>query len=150
MAFWRKKPRGEELKNDLDAEIEAHLAMAAVENRAKGLNHREARRGALREFGNVAFIKDVTRDMWGGGWWESARQDGSYGLRQLRRNPAFALTAIVILALGVATSTAIFAFVDAALLRPLPYRDPSRLVALFESIPLGARYHLSTGCYLPA
>src|SRR5580698_7423158 len=75
-------------------------------------------------------------------------QDLRFALRQLRKNPGFTFTAVVIFALGIGASTAIFAFVDAALVKPLPYRDPSRLVALYERIPVGDRYHLSYGDYL--
>jgi hypothetical protein len=76
------------------------------------------------------------------------RQDLRFAVRQLSKSPGFALTAVMVFALGVAASTAIFAFVDAALVRPLPYREPSRLVALFERIPVGDRYHLSYAGYL--
>jgi hypothetical protein len=76
------------------------------------------------------------------------RQDLRFAARQLSKSPGFAFTAVMVFALGVAASTAIFAFVDAALVRPLPYREPSRLVALFERIPVGDRYHLSYADYL--
>jgi macrolide transport system ATP-binding/permease protein len=76
------------------------------------------------------------------------RQDLRFAVRQLSKSPGFALTAVMAFALGVAASTAIFAFVDAALVKPLPYREPSRLVALFERIPVGDRYHLSYADYL--
>src|ERR1700685_736008 len=71
-----------------------------------------------------------------------------FAIRQLRKNPGFTFTAVAIFALGIGASTAIFAFVDAALVKPLSYRDPSRLVALFERIPVGDRYHLSYPDYL--
>src|SRR3954452_1048198 len=64
---------------------------------------------------------------------QSMLQDLRFALRQLRKNPAFAGTAILVLALGMAASLAIFAFVDAALLRPLPYQNPSRLVVAYET-----------------
>jgi macrolide transport system ATP-binding/permease protein len=76
------------------------------------------------------------------------RQDLRFALRQLRKSPGFTFAAILVFALGIAASTAIFAFVDAALVKPLPYHDPSRLVALYESIPVGDRYHISIGDYL--
>jgi macrolide transport system ATP-binding/permease protein len=75
-------------------------------------------------------------------------QDLRFAVRQLRKNPGFTFTAVIVFALGIGASTAIFAFVDAALVKPLPYRDPSRLVALYERIPVGDRYHLSFGDYL--
>jgi macrolide transport system ATP-binding/permease protein len=74
-------------------------------------------------------------------------QDLRFAVRQLGKNPGFTFTAVIIFALGIGASTAIFAFVDAALVKPLPYRDPSRLVALYERIPVGDRYHLSTFDY---
>ena len=75
-------------------------------------------------------------------------QDLRFAIRQLRKSPGFALTAVLVFALSIAASTAIFAFVDAALVKPLPYRDPLRLVALFERIPVGERFHMSYGDYL--
>jgi hypothetical protein len=67
------------------------------------------------------------------------RQDFRYALRQLLKNPGFAVTAIVVLALGIAGAVTIFGFVDAALIKPLPYRGQARLVAVFESSPGNAR-----------
>src|SRR5947207_10327777 len=75
-------------------------------------------------------------------------QDVQYALRQLRKNRGFAVTAILTLSLGIGASAAIFAFVDATLIKPLPYKQPSRLVVLYESIPLGPRFHLSYPDYL--
>lgn len=70
-------------------------------------------------------------------------KDLRYCLRRLRRAPGFSLTAITVLALGIGAATAIYAFVDATLVKPLPYREPTRLVALYEHNPAGDRYHLS-------
>ena len=66
---------------------------------------------------------------------ENLLQDVRFAIRQLRKNPGFTATAILMLALGMCASVAIFAFVDAALIKPLPYRNPARLVGVFESIP---------------
>jgi macrolide transport system ATP-binding/permease protein len=74
---------------------------------------------------------------------DNLTQDLRFTLRQLRKNPGFTSTAILMLALGICASVAIFAFVDAALLKPLPYRDPSRLLGVFEHIPLCPRCNLS-------
>jgi macrolide transport system ATP-binding/permease protein len=90
---------------------------------------------AQREAGSISLLKTIVQDL-------------RFALRQLRRSPGFTFTAVVVFALGIAASTAIFAFVDAALVKPLPYRDPSQLVALFERIPVGDRFHLSYGDYL--
>jgi macrolide transport system ATP-binding/permease protein len=75
-------------------------------------------------------------------------QDVRYSLRQLRRNPGFAFTSILILALGMCASVAIFGFVDAALIKPLPYANPSRLVMVTESVTLFPRANLSYPDYL--
>jgi len=79
---------------------------------------------------------------------ETVLQDLRFALRQLRKNPGFAATAVLILAMGIASSVAIFAFVDAALIKPLPYVDSSRLAVLYESIPIGPKFHLSYLDYL--
>ena len=79
---------------------------------------------------------------------ESVAQDFRFAMRQLRRNPGFATTAVLVLALGICASVAIFAFVDAALIRPLPYKNPNRLVVLFETTTMGNRFHLSYPDYL--
>jgi macrolide transport system ATP-binding/permease protein len=75
-------------------------------------------------------------------------QDIRYALRQLRKSPGFTAVSVLTLSLGICSSAAIFAFVDSALIKPLPYKNSSRLLALFESIPLGPRYHLSYPDYV--
>ncbi len=75
-------------------------------------------------------------------------QDARYALRQLRKNPGFAATSILILALGICASVAIFGFVDAALIKPLPYADPSRLVLVTESVAMIPHANLSYPDYL--
>jgi macrolide transport system ATP-binding/permease protein len=82
------------------------------------------------------------------GLWDHLFHDLKFALRQLRKNPAFTATAILVLALGLCASVAIFSFVDAALLKPLPYRDPARLVGVYERIPLCERCNLSYLDYL--
>jgi macrolide transport system ATP-binding/permease protein len=76
-------------------------------------------------------------------WLADLLKDLRACMRRLRRTPAFVLTAIAVLALGVGAATVIYAFVDATLVKPLPYREPARLVALFEHNPVGDRFHLS-------
>src|ERR1700760_4013856 len=75
-------------------------------------------------------------------------QDLRFAVRQLSKRPGFTLTALGVFAVCIAASTAIFVFVYAALLKPLPYRDPANLVALFERLPVGDRFHISYGDYL--
>jgi predicted permease len=133
---------------DFAAEIESHLALEADELKREGLGENEARRRARVEFGSVCAAQERFYLRGRVAWLDNLARDARFALRQLRKNPGFASTAIFTLALGIASSVAIFAFVDAALIKPLPYQDPTRLVQLFESIPLGARFHLSYPDYL--
>jgi macrolide transport system ATP-binding/permease protein len=74
---------------------------------------------------------------------DTTLQDLRYGLRQLRKNPAFAFTTVFVLTLGIAAAATVLAFVDAALIRPLPYRDQSRLIGVYESAPAYPRSIIS-------
>jgi predicted permease len=121
---------GEEQKHELDAEIAAHLALSAADKRERGAGGEAARQEAQREFGNMALVKDVTAQAWGWVWVERLLQDLKYALRQLRKSPGFAAAVIGTLALGIGAATAMFTVVDRVLLRPLPYHEPGRLVAV--------------------
>ena len=134
-------------RNELDEEMAFHREQAERELVAGGMTREEARYAAMRRFGNAVRLREQSEETVGFRM-ESVVQDLRFALRQLRKNPGFAVTAIVILTMGIASSVAIFAFVDAALIKPLPYKDPSRLAILFESIPLGPRFHLSYPDYL--
>jgi len=125
--FWGRETR----EAELDEEVRAHLDMAKQARLERGANEKDAERAARREFGNLALMKDVTRDVWGRGWLEDLVEDVRYGLRMLRKNPAFAATAILTLALGIGANTAIFSVVNTVLIRPLPYKDADRLVTVW-------------------
>ena len=88
---------------------------------------------AKRQFGNATQLKEQAHEIVSFRF-ETVLQDFRFAIRQLRKNFGFTFTAIGMLALGMCASVAIFAFVDAALIKPLPYRDPSRMVGVFESI----------------
>ena len=134
-------------RNDLDEEMSFHRSQVERELIAQGMQPDSAKSAANRQFGNPTLLKEQSHSEMAFRW-EGVVQDLRFAFRQLRKNPGFALTATSILALGIASSVAIFAFVDAALIKPLPYKDPNRLVQLFESIPLGPKFHLSYPDYL--
>ena len=127
--------RREKFDNDLAEEMAYHreLKQRDLEASNPALTAKDARHAANREFGNDLYLRDQSRDVVGF-WFETTLQDFRFSLRQLRKNLGFTVTAILMLALGMSASVAIFSFVDAALLKPLPYRDSNRLVGVFESI----------------
>jgi predicted permease len=117
---------------DLAEEMAFHREQAEEELRAEGMPAEQARHSARRQFGSDLRLGEQSRDVVAFRV-ESLVQDFRFAVRQLRKNPVFAATAVLVLALGLASSMTIFAFVDAALLQPLPYRDPARLVIAYES-----------------
>ncbi len=133
---------------EIEREMAAHIEMRMEDNLAAGMPAGQARRDALLRFGNRAATRERTGGMDKVVAIESIGADLHYAWRQLTRNPGFAVSAVSVLALGIGASVAIFAFVDAVLIKPLPYRDPARLVGLFETTTLGPRYHLSYLDYL--
>jgi macrolide transport system ATP-binding/permease protein len=124
-----------EVERELDDELQYHLERELEARRAAGLPEDEARFAARRSMGAIAQNMEVCRDMRGVNIVEHGMQDLRFALRQLLINPGFACTAIVVLTLGIAATVTIFGFVDAALVRPLPYEDPSRLVHVFGTRP---------------
>jgi len=120
-------------KAELDEEIQAHLQMDIQDRKDRGASSEQARAVAMREFGNIALIEEVTRDTWGWVWLERLGQDLKYALRQLRRSPVFTATLVATLTLGLGATAAMFTVVDHVLLRPLPYADSHQLVAINEA-----------------
>src|SRR5580692_8592603 len=117
-------------KSDLAEEFDSHLQMAIADRMARGQSPAEARASALREFGSVPMIADVTREQWGWLRLELLVQDIRYALRQLRRTPGFTVTVLLTLALGIGANSAIFTLVNAILLGNLPVTDPKNLIRI--------------------
>jgi predicted permease len=129
---------------DFDAELASHLELHIDDNLRAGLTPEEARRHALVKLGGVESTRQRRRERAGVPWLEHLAQDLRFAARQLRKAQGFTATAVATLALGAGAALAIFAFVNAALLQPLPYRDPSRLMNVTEStaeLPLAALSH---------
>jgi putative ABC transport system permease protein len=123
---------------DIDDEIAFHLAMRQAEHERDGLAPEIARRTAARQFGNITALKEQTRNMWTFPSFESFVQDLRYALRTLRRAPAFALVAVLVLAIGIGATTGMFSLVDAMLVRGLPYPQADRLVVLIGNVQRAA------------
>ena len=109
---------------DLERELRSDLELEEEEQRDRALPPDEARYAAMRAFGNTTLIREQTHESWGSAPFERFLLDLRFALRQLRRNPGFTFTATIMLALGIGASVSMFAFVDAALFKPLPYLDP--------------------------
>jgi predicted permease len=123
---------------DLEQELRLHLELAREDERRRGASIGDASRAAALQAGALAASMDAVRDQRGLPWLDDLWRDLRYGLRMLGRSPLFASVAALTLAIGVGAGTAIFSIVNSVLLRPLPYPDADRLVAVWHKAP-GAR-----------
>ena len=118
---------------EFDLEMAAHLEMLADEQLRRGVPPGEARRLAIVSFGGPVQVKEQQRDHRGLPLVETTMQDLRYGVRALRRSPAYSLVAMATLAIGIGAGTAVFSVVGAVLIRPLPYQAPDQLVRISSS-----------------
>jgi putative ABC transport system permease protein len=128
---------------DLDQEVHAHLELLTEENIRAGMTREEAQRTARMELGGVEQVKEQVREERLGNWFRSVLSDCRYGLRQLRKSPGATAVMVFTLALGIGATTAIFSVVYGVLLRPLPYTDANRIMAVFEVNSKGTWSHLA-------
>jgi predicted permease len=117
--------------SDFREEIRVHLRMEEQEHLDAGMSPEEAHYTALRRFGNVTLAGERSREMWSWNSLDMLLQDVRYGLRMLRRTPGFTAVAVCTLALGIGATTMIFGALNATLWRPLPFRDPGRLLMVW-------------------
>jgi hypothetical protein len=131
LGFFQKKSRDAEMAE----EIQQHLDRLTERNIAAGMWPKEARNAALRQFGGVEQIKESGREQRVWMWAEEFLRDVRFALRQLRKAPAFTVTALATIAICLGANLAIFAVIDSILLRPLPFPRSDRLVTIFNIYP---------------
>lgn len=137
--IWQTLFRRSRVDAEIAEEIQSHLDLRAEFERQSGLGTADAPAAARQKFGNVGLVIEDTRQFHLVPFVENLLQDLGHALRQFRRDPAFSLTALFILMLGIGASTAVFTVVDGVLFRPVPYADPTRLVAYGLKAPIEDR-----------
>jgi putative ABC transport system permease protein len=136
-SFLRNLFSSRRVDGDLDQEVRSHLELLIDQNLHEGMSLKEAERFARLELGGIEQVKEQVRDARFGNWLHSVFSDCRYGLRQLRKNPGATTVMIFTLALAIGATTAIFSVVYGVLLRPLPYANANRIMAVFEVTSTG-------------
>ena len=144
---WLKRLTGlfsnDRREQEFDLELQTNLQLHIDDNLSAGMSPEEARREAILKLGGLEPTRQAYRERGTLPSLETVLQDLRFAIRQLFKNPGFAFTAILVLAIGIAASTAIFGFVNAAFIKPLPYKDPNRLLAVTEKVELLGPANLS-------
>ncbi|HEX8713111.1 MAG TPA: permease prefix domain 1-containing protein, partial [Terracidiphilus sp.] len=144
MRWWQTRGRDA----DLERELRSDLELEEEEQRALGFSDEAARYAARRAFGNAALIKDRSHAAWGWAPFEHLWQDIRFGTRSLLKSRQFTIAAVLTLALGIGTSTAMFSVIRSVLLKPWPFPDPGRLVSVLQRQPDGNGNLFSTQDFL--
>jgi len=124
--------RPNRLNDEIRQELETHFALIEEEEEARGLTPDDARVRARQRFGNTGAYRDKTRDVDLASWLDSFRQDLRFASRQLGKSPGFAISAVLLLALGIGLNAAIFTIINSVILRSLPLPEPERLAIVEE------------------
>src|SRR5262249_13061050 len=143
MARLRALFRRESVLRDIEEELRVHVEMETETNIKQGMPPDEARAVALKSFGDLVRNTELGYDIRGGGWVETTWQELRYRARMLMKKPGFTLVTVTTLAHGLGANAAIFSFVNAVLLKPLPYPDPERIVSVWEKRPDGGNNYIS-------
>ncbi|HYL99884.1 MAG TPA: ABC transporter permease, partial [Blastocatellia bacterium] len=136
MRYWRefiymlRRLRRRSAGQELDDEIRSHLELEIDANIESGMSAQNARNAASKAFGSEALSKELTRSVWGFQYVETILQDVKYGVRMMRRNPAFTLVALLTLTLTIGAASSVFSVLNAVLIRKLPYPGADQLVLL--------------------
>src|SRR5580704_2567934 len=136
---WRRFFKRADADADLTEELEAHLQHEVDENLARGMSVEEARRRARVKLGSVRRVRETVWERNSLEWLETMLGDLRYAIRTLIRTPGFTVTAVLVMALGIGANVTLFTVVRSVLLKPLPYRDPDRLIQFYEQSPNGTR-----------
>jgi hypothetical protein len=136
---WRRLFKRADADADLAEELEAHLQHEVDESLARGMSETEARRRARVKLGSVRRVRETVWEKNSLEWLETVLHDLRYAVRTLARSPGFSVTAVLVMALGIGANVALFTVVRSVLLKPLPFREPERLIQLYEKSPDGRR-----------